>query len=359
MVSENDAQSTQTPYGVQIQVREIRDSDQNPDDPLQESGNANVSQPDATAEHYVPWLGDISTPGIIPRVQGALFAFGAMAVSHCVVYIGFISAAAFITGLSLEVWGMSVFDIMSTTVYFITGYVNWIPAICVFCYLHYNPNSSKMKRGIVIVVGVTVFGLLLWVHYAGHMDFPYNGSFFLWNESDITAHQDSLWNPPAGSIFFLKNASDIRAGFIPLKALFTGTVSQSFRGCNTRVEPQQSSLFLPDIYNTQFARFVYENSTRKLKFLPAFNFELSHSIQMNQTLCGQGFIGIADLYGLGIRTSLYLQWISALLANNLLPDTRQQLQKIYLIFSLAICLATIIASFAKTCIFSIEIEIIY
>ncbi|KAL8858529.1 MAG: hypothetical protein Q9178_005027, partial [Gyalolechia marmorata] len=87
--------------------------------------------------------------------------------------------------------------------------------------------------------------------------------------------------------------------------------------------------------------------------------ELFHSIRRSQNLCGQGFMGNTDLYGLGIRTGLYFQWISALLANNLLPDTRQELQKIYLVFSLAICLATIIASFAKTCTFSIEIEIMY
>ena len=87
--------------------------------------------------------------------------------------------------------------------------------------------------------------------------------------------------------------------------------------------------------------------------------ERFRSIQRNQTLCDQGFKGNNDLYGLGIRISLYLQWLSSFLENNLLPRTRQELRKPYLIFSTAICLVTIITSFANACVFSIEIEIMY
>jgi hypothetical protein len=87
--------------------------------------------------------------------------------------------------------------------------------------------------------------------------------------------------------------------------------------------------------------------------------ELSRRIQMNQTLCNQCFVGNTDLYRLGICTGLHLQWISSFLANSYLPETRQKFQKFYLIFSLAICLATVIASLVKAFIFGIEIEIMY
>ena len=146
----------------------------------------------------------------------------------------------------------------------------------------------------------------------------------------------------------------------------TGTVPQSFRGCDARVEPNQASLFETDTYYTQFARTMYLNPNGTLKrgklyftFYQTFDMDRFRSIQENQTVCGQGFEGNNDLYGLVIRISLYLQWLSSFLANNFLPGTRQELQKAYLMFSLAICLATVIASFAKACVFSIEIEIMY
>ena len=315
---------------------DIRDPDQVPDNPLHKSGNANVSQPEGTAEPYVPWLGDTSQLGIIPRFQWRLFSLGVFALYMAITLWALVTCVIALVGplWYLETWA----GFVSSGAITVSGLINWAPAICVYCFLLCNPNSSKMRTGMIIVVGATLFGLLLWAYYAlvSNTNIPYQRFSPYSNESNLTFRH------------FLQTWS-------------IGTVPQSFRGCNARVEPQQSSLFLPDIYDTQFARTVsvHKNSTMQSEYYPAFDMELFHSIRMSQNLCGQGFMGNTDLYGLGIRTGFYLQWISALLANNLPPDTRQELQKIYLIFSLAICLATIIASFAKTCTFSIEIEIMY
>ena len=62
---------------------------------------------------------------------------------------------------------------------------------------------------------------------------------------------------------------------------------------------------------------------------------------------------------LGIRVGIYLQWVASFLANNLLPKSHKEIQKVYLLFSLAVCLATIILSSTMACKFSIEIERFY
>ena len=346
MVLEDDVRSTQAPLSDRLDARiqisdemptlnseDITDHDLHPDNPLLTSGNENVSQPEGTAEPYVPWFGDTSQQGIIPRFYLLHSRLGIQVLWLLIM----LWAGACIFALDGPISYLVPLDtwirVVHSGLFALSGVINWVPAMCVYEFLLLNPNLSKMRTRIVIVIGATFFGLLLWPYYAlvSKTNFPY-------------------WKGPLNF--------DIRHS---LQTWSTGTVPQSFRGCDARVESQQWSLFLPDTYNTQFARTVsvYENSTMRLDYYPAFNMELFHSIQMSQTLCGQGFMGNTDLYGLGIRTGLYLQWISALFANNLLPDTRQELQKIYLIFSLAICLATIIASLAKTCTFSIEIEIMY
>ena len=343
MVSEDDVHSTQASLPDRLDARiqisdemptlnseDIRDHDLHPDNPLHTSGNEIVSQQDGTAELYVPWLGGTSRLGIISRFYWRLFTLGAVVLLAAnVLWAGVCLVFAFF-GSS---WYAETFaHLFGRGLFAVSGVLSWVPVVCVYVFLLCNPNLNKMRTGMVIVVGATFFGLLLWAYYA------------LVSNTNVT-----YWSVSTQKIgrFF--------------QTWSTGTVPQSFRGCDARVESQQSSLFLPDIYNTQFARTVsfYKNSTMEWTYHPAFNMELFHSIRMSQNLCGQGFIGNTDLYGLGIRTGLYLQWISALFANNLLPDTRQELQKIYLIFSLAICLATIIASLAKTCTFSIEIEIMY
>ncbi len=340
MVSEDDVQSTPAPLCDRLDARiqisdeiDIRDPDQEPDNPLHKSQNANVSQPEGTTEPYVPWLGDTSDVGIIPRFQSLLICLGYNILYAVVIYFALVSCVGALVGpfSYLETWA----GFVSSGAITVSGYLNWVIPICAYVFLLENPNLSKMKTGMIVVVGATLFGLLLVGYYAlvSNTNIPYHHSS---GETNRTlGHSLQTWS--------------------------IGTVPQSSRGCNARVDPQQSSLFLPGIYDTQFARTVsvYKNSSMQLEYHPAFNMELFHTIRRSQTLCGQGFMGNTDLYGLGIRTGLYLQWISALLANNLLPDIRQELQKIYLVFSLAIYLATIIASFAKTCTFSIEIEIMY
>lgn len=139
---------------------------------------------------------------------------------------------------------------------------------------------------------------------------------------------------------------------------YTGPVPHSFQGCNARVTPQQSPLFAEDIYKTQFHR-MWHIESNEIPYNHTFDMELSLSIQRNATLCSQGFKGNDDLYGLGIRTGIYLQWIASLLANNLLSENRRELQKVYLIYSLAVCTATMISTFAVTCVFGIEIQVLY
>ncbi|KAJ3578425.1 hypothetical protein NPX13_g2136 [Xylaria arbuscula] len=83
------------------------------------------------------------------------------------------------------------------------------------------------------------------------------------------------------------------------------------------------------------------------------------SVQNNSTLCSQGFEGNSDLYGLGVRVGIYVQWIASFLANNLLPNSKGKLQGAWLLFALALCITTYVSSFRGACVFSIEIEILY
>ena len=53
-------------------------------------------------------------------------------------------------------------------------------------------------------------------------------------------------------------------------------------------------------------------------YIQKYNPQGSHSLVRRAT-CG-GFSGNPDLYGLGIRLGIYLQWISSLLTNSLLPE---------------------------------------
>lgn len=194
----------------------------------------------------------------------------------------------------------------------ILGFTLWVPI----------PKESAWARAIL---GSTLFGLWVWLYYSGLCylmkedghEYPYDPSVI------------SAWH--------------------------TGSAPQSFTGCEARVEPQQSLLFTPEIYWTQFPRIVQVENFTFAKFDPG----RSLNIRSNQTLCYQGFAGNEDLYGMGIRIGIYLQWFAALLVNNLLPEGRKEVQKVYLIFNMALCAATYILSFIGSCVFGIEIEILY
>lgn len=136
-------------------------------------------------------------------------------------------------------------------------------------------------------------------------------------------------------------------------------VPQSFDGCDARVAAEQTDLFTPRVYEAQFSRRLKENVGQSIDDFHRFHARTFESIRQNSTLCSRGFEANTDLYGLGIRSGIYLQWISALLLNNLLSSTKIEVQKLYLAFSLAVSLATSVASFAQTCTFAIEIEVLY
>ena len=117
---------------------------------------------------------------------------------------------------------------------------------------------------------------------------------------------------------------------------------QSFSGCASRIEPLPPSL-----------------SKSEDSLVPLFNSTRSLGIRNNQISCSQGFEGNADLYGLGARISIYLQWLTALFVNNALPKSRSTFRSVYLIYSLGLTTTTYVFTFFGNCTFAIEIEILY
>ncbi|RBR08455.1 uncharacterized protein FIESC28_10255 [Fusarium coffeatum] len=91
----------------------------------------------------------------------------------------------------------------------------------------------------------------------------------------------------------------------------------------------------------------------------AFNETRFLQIHNDANICYQGFEGNQDLYGLGVRLCIYLQWIAALITNNLLPNAQQISRGTWLIFSIAMCIIVFVASFTHSCVFGIEMEILY
>lgn len=77
------------------------------------------------------------------------------------------------------------------------------------------------------------------------------------------------------------------------------------------------------------------------------------SSRENPNSCG--FQGNSDLYGLGIRLRIYLQWIACLLANHFTTAVRDGLLDGYAIFTLALTIATIVLTTTSSCTFGIEI----
>ena len=189
-----------------------------------------------------------------------------------------------------------------------------------------RPKLQTISFWITLLIRPALFGLSIWT-YCAIVSASTNH-----NRSDYcSSHSLSTWT--------------------------TGSEPQSFRGCESRVESQQSSLFTEDVYGKQFARVVIV--TNNATWSPIFDEDIFLSIRNNRTLCYRGFRGNRDLYGLGVRTGIYLQWVASLLSNNLLPESRKEVRKVYLIFNISICAATFVLSFTGTSIFSIEIEILY
>ncbi|KAI1364106.1 hypothetical protein F5Y08DRAFT_221877 [Xylaria arbuscula] len=126
---------------------------------------------------------------------------------------------------------------------------------------------------------------------------------------------------------------------------------KTFHGCEYRVAPLQGLLFTEPIYQLQF--FKYMTNIYGGNYTPEAACELTTlqeglllSVQNNSTLCSQGFEGNSDLYGLGVRVGIYVQWIASFLANNLLPNSKGKLQGAWLLFALALCITTYVSSSA-------------
>lgn len=142
------------------------------------------------------------------------------------------------------------------------------------------------------------------------------------------------------------------------------SMPRSYSKCDARVSPDQASLFTPKIYHNQFDHIVVWSLSNETGLWKASNkfetdFALYDSIRANQTLCAQGFQANTDLYGLGLRFGVYTQWISSILSNNFMPADMAVLQKVYLVFCLAVCVTTVVLSIVHACIFSVEIELLY
>ena len=65
------------------------------------------------------------------------------------------------------------------------------------------------------------------------------------------------------------------------------------------------------------------------------------------------------IYGLGVRSGLYIQWVTSLLANHLLREESTALMRSYLIFHIALCIAVAVLTFQKNCTFVVEIVLLY
>ena len=192
------------------------------------------------------------------------------------------------------------------------------------------------------------------------------GLAFHYDAPRLKAFRNSFWGLIPHSISYISSVS-ILVGIYYASSThlllavgwYTGPLPQSSRGCEARVGPAQSSLFTEHIYASQFARIQVANlGLSPLSFLK-FDVQAFDAIRHNQILCNQGFIGNSDLYGLGSRVSLYLQWITALVINNFVPRNRNEFRKVYLAYSLGLCIATFVFTFSTACTFAVEIEILY
>lgn len=126
-----------------------------------------------------------------------------------------------------------------------------------------------------------------------------------------------------------------------------------FPKCTTRVNASQQSLFLEPPHLTQ----PITSSGSPTEGVVLYQ-QIYSQTRSNDTLCGQGFEGGSDLYGLGQRLSLYLLWTTALVIKNLLPEGRSIFRVAYLGYSLTVCITTFVLTFTADCTFAVEINIL-
>lgn len=303
-----------------------------------------------TAEPYVSWFGDRKGVGILPqsllKLWGSLAIFSIVAIVLCMTYVLILLSqwSRFMETFSEAMaFGGGYYFVL------VTSAISWSPAVYVYAVHRAGLASGDVVAWLNCIASLVAFGLIAW------------GYCVLLSKSNASYILSANYN--------ITNVNQAPFGVL-LQAWSTGTMPKSFQGCESRVAPQQAALFTTSTYDSQFAR-TYSTITNdsgtwrqgtvydQWRVYPSFDLELYSSIRNNQTVCNQGFLGNADLYGLGIRCGIYMQWVSSLLANNFLSNTRQGIQQVYLVFSLAICLAVLISSSTKSCVFGIEIEVLY
>jgi hypothetical protein len=93
-------------------------------------------------------------------------------------------------------------------------------------------------------------------------------------------------------------------------------------------------------------------------------------IKMNQqrivdpTLCASrmigkcGFLGNSDVYGLGVRLGVYLQWIASLIANAYLPMERRGLVAATVAYSIAMFIALLVLVFQGGDLYLVEVIVL-
>lgn len=301
---------------------------------------------------YTPWLGDRRQRGALSRILCFLWQ---LTTEMGVLFIltGLLSGSAYLVFESFlphfERHLLLIIRVLHDRILLLLGLIHWTPLAAVVYLAHKRNTGFQFKHA---GLGIAGFGLLGLVYCFGVYRTEY---------------------PPYMNDVTVVGNYSVSLGS-HLQAWSTGKMPRLPESCTARVASQQESLFTdPDVYHSQFARthVVLEGNCtddggdscqgqlRTLVF-PAFAPEVSDKVQHDPVLCGQGFEGNADLYGLGVRLGVYFQWGSSLLANSFnLFEHGRALQKTYLVFSIAICLAAIILSTSGACVFAVEIEILY
>lgn len=317
-------------------------------------GNGLPSPPRDTSDIYVPWFGNARDPGILSessrKIASILTIMGLLLLITNIIPWALRASRLWAWVWWIETWtavksyNPSYMPLIGAAM----GLVHWFPVVVAYTY-YFDKSYKKFHRVFIGFCGVAAFVLIAWEYCA------------LVSNTNTT-YAVALDPSRIGNDMFVAYPSML------LQAWKTGSMPECPQTCTARVAQVQQALFTAEVYETQFActHYMLENQTWKIggfastwQVHPAFDFEPVRSIQSNLTLCDQGFFGNTDLYGLGIRCGVYLQWISSIFANHFLSTIRQDVQRVYLIFSLAICLATLISSSVKSCVFGIEIEVLY
>jgi hypothetical protein len=87
----------------------------------------------------------------------------------------------------------------------------------------------------------------------------------------------------------------------------------------------------------------------------------SRAVREDESLCNQrhnpnecGFKGNPDMYGLGLRLGVYLQWLACNLSLTFVSQPEKDLPDASLVFSFAIALAIILTTYQTTCVYFVE-----